>query len=292
MFGNTTIERLDELLWILRYGKPVRKISHQQILSHLDRIEKPVFFLSTGRCGTNWFAKVLDMASGVKSNHEPVPTFSMQSAYLYQLWNNESVPRKEKSEIAKNIFTAGREQHLRYAYKCDKRYVETNNQLTFFAPALAEMFPDAQFVHLYRHPGEVVRSGMRRGWFGENEPATLKIIKPSQESGVPWESYSQIQKIGWVWNETNLFVEEFLQSLEPGRKTVFNFNDKSIETVRELIDFLGMKISDTAVRKMMEKRVNRQKTGKITKFVDWSADKKAELRSVCGDLAEKYGYKI
>src|SRR5690625_7198839 len=108
----------------------------------------------------------------------------MQNKFVYKIWIDERVPLEVKLDVMENIFTAGREQHLRYAYKSEKRYIETNNQLTFFAPGLARMFPDAQFVHLYRHPGEVVRSGMRRGWFDHNEPATLKIIRRSEERRV------------------------------------------------------------------------------------------------------------
>lgn len=289
---DKTIDKLDEMLWILRYGRPKRKISPQMVLSRLDRIEKPVFFLSTGRCGTKWFAEVLDLSKEVKSNHEPIPTFSMQSAYLFQMWNNSAIPTEEKVEITKNIFTAGREQHLRYAYKCEKRYIETNNQLTFFAPGLAEMFPDAQFVHLYRHPGEVVRSGMRRGWFADNESATAKIIRPRPDSGVPWESYSQIQKIAWVWKTTNAFIEEFLKGIDQHRKLSFDFNTKSLISVKGMVDFLGLDIPEHQISKKLNVRVNRQTTGKVLKYEEWEDARKEELREICGEMAGQYGYSV
>src|SRR5690625_308502 len=286
---NNIGRKSEEVYWILQYGTPKRKITHQEILANPELIERPVFFLSTGRCGTKWFATVLDLDRTVKANHEPIPTFSMQNNFVYRMWKDERVPLEVKLDTMENIFTAGREQHLRYSYKSEKRYIETNNQLTFFAPGLARMFPDAQFVHLYRHPGEFVRSGMRRGWFDHNEPATLKIIRPQSDAGVPWDSYSQIQKIAWVWKETNLFIERFFQDLEEDQKFLFDFNEKSFGTVRKMVDFLGVDLSDQQIKKKLDVRLNHQTTGEVDRYEDWEEGRKEELRGICGELAERYG---
>lgn len=287
---NKLGKKSEELFWIMQYGTPKRKISHQKLLANPDLISRPVFFLSTGRCGTNWFSDILDLDRNVKANHEPIPTLSMQNLFVYKLWKNDSVPEKIKLEVMENIFTAGREQHLRYAYKSEKRYIETNNQLTFFAPGLAKMFPDAIFVHLYRHPGEFVRSGIRRGWFDTNESATLKIIKPGSDANIPWKDYSQIQKISWVWKETNEFIDEFMKKLDADRQFRFDFNQKSVEKVGELIEFLGLDISEKNIAAKMDKKVNRQKSNKFPKYEDWNDEQKSELKDICGDLAAKYEY--
>jgi hypothetical protein len=39
--------------------------------------------------------------------------------------------------------------------------------------------PNVKFVHLFRHPGEVVRSGMRRGWYN-GHPSDRYRIEPGQ----------------------------------------------------------------------------------------------------------------
>src|SRR5690625_4632217 len=287
---NNIGRKSEEVYWILQYGTPKRKITHQEILANPELIERPVFFLSTGRCGTKWFAIVYVLVRTVKVNYETITTFSMHNYYVYRMWKDERVPLEVKLDTMENIFTAGREQNLRYSYKSEKRYIETNNQLTFFAPGLARMFPDAQFVHLYRHPGEFVRSGMRRGWFDHNEPATLKIIRPQSDAGVPWDSYSQIQKIAWVWKETNLFIERFLMDLDEDRKFRFDFNEKSLKSVNELVDFLKLDIPEKNIASKMDKKVNRQKVSEFPKYEDWTDKQKMELIEICGDLAERYQY--
>lgn len=289
---NTIEKRSEELFWIFQYGTPKRKISHQKLLAQPDLIARPVFFLSTGRCGTKWFADILDLDRNVKANHEPVPTLSMQNLFVYRLWKNAAVPKEVKLEVMENIFTAGREQHLRYAYKTEKRYIETNNQLTFFAPGLAKMFPDARFVHLYRHPGEFVRSGIRRGWFDTNKSATLKIIKPESNSRISWDHYSQIQKISWVWKETNEFIEEFMNDLDENRKMKFDFNQKSLISIKELVDFLDLDISEKTIEAKMDKKVNRQKVNEFPRYENWTDDQKMELKEICGELADKYQYAL
>lgn len=284
-------DKLEELAWILRYGRPKRKISSERMQSQLSLIEKPIFFLSTGRCGTKWFSNVLDQSPGVKVLHAPVPNFSMQNAYLYNLWQNKGISQKDRMEFSENLFTTGRVQHLRYLYKGGKRYIETNNHITFFAPALVKMFPDALFVHLYRHPGEFVRSGIRRGWFDHNQDATYKIIQPPTKDG-DWATYNQVQKIAWVWNETNFFIEKFKTGIDSERHFTFNFNFKSPETVASLFAFLEIDVPSNVIDSTIEKKVNQQKTGDFPKYEDWSPIQKKELQSICGDLASKYKFTL
>src|SRR5690625_110254 len=118
---NKNGRKSEEMYWILQYGTPKRKITHQEILANPELIERPVFFLSTGRCGTKWFARVLDQDRTVKANHEPIPTFSMQSKFVYKIWIDERVQLEVKLDVMGNIFTAGREQQLRYEYESEKR---------------------------------------------------------------------------------------------------------------------------------------------------------------------------
>ncbi len=286
---NALIEKLEALVWALKYGRPKRKMTVEKILSHLELIEKPVFFLSTGRCGTSWFSVMLEQDPNVKVLHSPNPSFSVQNAYYYSLWKNSDINKKILLDFGKNLYTTGRGEHLRHLYKSNKRYIETNNHITFFAPVLAKIFPDSLFVHVYRHPGEFVRSGIRRGWFHQNQDASSKMIQPGNNL-THWDSYSQIQKIAWVWQETNQFIEDFKEQLNPNRHITFNFNSKDKDSLDTLFSFIEVGISYEQLGSRINQRINSQSTGDFPRYADWTEKNKKELMAICGKLAQDYGY--
>lgn len=282
--------KAEDLLWIYRFGIPKHKISTEDFLSDLSQLKSPVFFLSTGRCGTAWFNDLLKHDPSVRDFHSPYPNFSIQNRFMYKLWQ-EKTNDENKLETARQLFLCGREQHLRYAFKCDKRYFETNNHITFFAPMLRRIMPQSKFVHLYRHPGEFVRSGIRRGWYGKNTQANTKLIVPVNPSD-EWNKYSEIGKIGWLWNETNSFIENFKKNLDPGRIFNFNFNMLNPDSVHPLIQFLEITISGRALKKLLATKKNVQKTGQFPSYREWDDKQKAELMQSCGKLAASYGYTL
>jgi hypothetical protein len=201
---------LEDIYWRLKVGKSNRKLSVFELRSELNKyIKKPIFFLSTGRCGTKWFTDLLRHNKSLMVLHNPIPNLSIQGKLVYEISNKGSLTNSEVSLI-KEIYFAGREQYLRYSYKTEKRYVETNNYITFFAPVLAELFPDAKFVHLFRHPGEFVRSGIRRDYYTPQNIDDIKRIIPNElPKSKDWNHCSQLEKTAWLWNETNLFIEIF-----------------------------------------------------------------------------------
>src|SRR6056297_2758382 len=201
---------LEDIYWRLKAGKTKKRLTVFELRADLNKhIQNPIFFLSTGRCGTKWFSELLTHSKELFVLHSPVPSLAIQNKLAYELFKKNSL-NKNCIDLLKEIFLTGREQYLRYTYKTNKRYIETNNYITFFAPILMELFPDAKFVHLYRHPGEFVRSAIRRNYYTENNPDNLKRIVPLDNPEKDhWENFSQIEKTAWLWNETNLFIEHF-----------------------------------------------------------------------------------
>ena len=149
----------DQLYWHYTFGRSKRKISVDELKKNLQLIDRPVFFLSTGRTGTQWFAHLFSSAHGLKAYHAPDPDLAAQNCFAYKIQKQDPINKEETHEILSHIFLAGREQHLRYSYKCMRRYLETNNHLTFFASAIADLLPQAKFIHVHRHPGDFVSSG-------------------------------------------------------------------------------------------------------------------------------------
>jgi hypothetical protein len=117
---------------------------------------QPVFVLSTGRTGTMQLSAVLNLSPDIFAVHEPRPSLVKvaKDAYI------NGYPEDKWIDIVQSA----RDELIAYAHHKQKIYVETNNRLTFLAKALSKAFPKSKFIHLHRHPYEVIRSGMRRGW--------------------------------------------------------------------------------------------------------------------------------
>lgn len=284
---------LDDIYWRFKLGKSKKRVTVFELRSELNKyIKSPIFFLSTGRCGTKWFSDLLNYNKSLMVLHSPAPNLAVQSKLAYEILNTtENIPISE-NKLLKEIFFAGREQFLRYSYKTNKRYIETNNYITFFAPILIELFPDAKFVHLYRHPGEFVRSGIRRNYFTADNCDDIKRITPVIETqSENWKSLNQLGRVLWLWNETNVFIEKFKKN-HPENCVDFNFNNLTAESVKSLLKFLDIEISQSIISKSLTKKSNIQKQGSFARYENWDDEQKNILKKTCSALAIKYGYKL
>ena len=74
---------LEELLFIKRFGIPEKKAKIVHLRKNNFRnMPAPIFFLSTGRCGTNWFVYLLSKTRGLKVFHEPKPNLGIQGVLM------------------------------------------------------------------------------------------------------------------------------------------------------------------------------------------------------------------
>jgi len=174
---------LEEIYWLLRLGRSKFKATIYDIRQNPgEYISEPVFFLSTGRCGTKWFSELLKNDKKNAVFHNPVPSFAAQSKLVFEIISKSNFNlTAEERKLIYEIFFSGREQYLRYTYKTGKKYIETNNYITFFTPVLHKIFPEARFVHLVRHPAEFVRSGLQRGYYSGKPSDEARRIGPFQQ---------------------------------------------------------------------------------------------------------------
>lgn len=281
---------LDDIYWQIKYGKSVNQLNVFDLrLNPNNYIKSPIFFLSTGRCGTKWFSELFSKNSSCMVLHDPKPNLAIQSKLAYNI-NKKTDLKETEINLLKEIFWAAREQFLRYSYKSNKRYIETNNYISFFAPILISIFPDAKFVHLYRHPGEFVRSGIRRNYYTENNSDDLKRITP--ETHNDWDNYTQIEKISWLWNETNIFIENFKKTNQD-KVFDFNFNNLNLDKVLDLCKFINLAIFPRHITKFLGVKSNIQKQGSFPEYDNWKNSDKESLKAICNEFVLKHtNYKL
>lgn len=282
--------KLEDIYWLIKVGKSTQKLNVYDLRSNLNEyIKNPVFFLSTGRCGTMWFSNLLKTSRSNMVLHSPQPSFATQNRLIYSLLK-DGASDVTQAQLIKEIFFAGREQYLRYAYKTKKRYIETNNYITFFAPILIQLFPDAKFVHLYRHPAEFIRSGMRRNYYTENNTADIKRIVPdTQDSN--WLKMSRIEKTAWLWNQTNQYIEDFKKNHQNNCFS-FNFNNLEVQPIKKLFADIEVKIQDSEIQKQLKVKTNTQQTGNFPTYNNWTEKQKSSIKTYCEKLAISYGYSL
>jgi len=276
--------------WLWEMGLSKKKADVYTMRNNSFRdLHRPVFFLSTGRTGTKWFAELLKEDKKLSVFHSCVPDLAIQNKFIYEFPNTDPAL---KNETTKEIFLSAREEYLIYANKTQKQFVETNNQFVFFAPMIAKLIPHAIFIHLYRHPGEFVRSGVRRKWYDQEDLSKYKLITNNKIDTDEWQNLSEIEKIAWLWNETNEFIEDFKKSIPSERFFEFNFNELDTENTLKLAQFIGADISPQNIQSRLNKSENSQQQGSFKTYNDWSEEDKKQLIDRCGKLAKQYGYKL
>ena len=192
----------------------------------------PVFVLSTGRCGTQLLTDLFGLADSVQVEHEPEPELLYPGKYAYE--------HKNEIKALEALFIGARYERIRNAHIQNKRYIETNNRISFLAEAIANLFPNAKFIHLVRKPEAFIRSGLGRNWYQGANITDEGRIRPADSD---FNSWTEADKIAWLWNETNSCIEEFKSKLDSERVMLIRSEDlfSKPEVSEKVFDFLNLK---------------------------------------------------
>lgn len=286
--GNDCIQRV-------RADFQKRSYSRKRAAAGLPRFpgvqevfERPCFFvLSTGRCGTLLISKILAKSSCLRVEHNPKPELEYASKVVHR--DDLNLHAQEIAVLASRFDLFFLDTLLR-----GKIYVETNNRISLFAPALAKLLPNAKFIHLVRDPADFVRSGMRRGYYQEGVTQHQRLDGSNYSV---WNNFSRIEKIAWEWNEINSKIEEFKSNVDSNR--VLTINSEMLysnpATTHRIYNFLNIQNpyhgpkGNRLLARLLSNPINKQNEGAFPKYCDWSEqDKKAFHR--IATLASKYGY--
>ena len=206
----------------------------------------PVFVLSTGRVGTMLLTRLFELEKGLYIEHEALPEMLYTGKLAYADPSN--------IEFTKGAFMAGRYEAIRDCQLQNLRYVETNNRLTFFAPAMAVLFPNAKFIHLLRHPDSFVSSGIQRNWYTGKTITDEGRIAPAKDLGIE----RQQDKIAWLWNATNAFIDDFKEGAGKDRTLTVRSEDlfSNTEEAERILNWLDFKADKTSIQKVLNRPVN------------------------------------
>lgn len=299
--GNAAVKLV--LCWrkhdVFEYGFPVRRTSEGRIRGEgLHLLEAPVFVLSTGRCGTQFVTKLLETDRRLKTAHAPEPYLAHESRLCHELLSGSGVTpeRDDVWRSLRELFLLGRMRQLTACHRVGRRWVETNNWITFMAPVIADVLPQARFVHLHRHPGDFVRSGMRRGWYTGGNPLDTSRPTPTKDDPAAphWGDFSLVEKIAWLWQRTNGFIESFKSGSGNGRTLTLGLGECDEDGIRRLCEHVDAHPSARRLRRLLRSPVkpNAQREGSFPELATWGTEDRNALKRQCGLLSEKYGYDL
>lgn len=267
-----------------------RKLYKDPSISGFDETHPCVFVLSTGRVGSMTLARLLGLPNNIYVTHEPSPK-------LFRLSKANYESNFGALDFSDNVFWTVREDLIKEALKLGRGYVETSPQATFLAPVIAKAIPSVKFIHLVRHPADVVTSGMRRNWFGGHPADETRITpKSSSKLHLGWNSMSQLQKNAWLWTETNRWIIDFLNTVPENQHITVHAEDlydKKLDVINGIFDFVGAEATtQKRVNKVLSKKHNQQTRGDFPSFKNWTPEMIDELRIISGDQAKALGYEI
>lgn len=245
-----------------------------------------LFVLSTGRAGTKLITRLLDQSPLLWVEHAPTPELALQSYLVYR--------DRPSADALRWSFVHARAEQIARVHTAGLRYVETNNRITLYASAIADILPNARFVHLVRHPAEFVRSGMRRGYYAHMPPALSGHIEPRTDDAAyaKWQNLDRMEKIAWQWNEINASIESFKATTPDSRMLTITSNAlfKDSDVLVRLFDFAGIPCPQlSALAQLQSTVINRQRAGNYPPFEEWNQEQRTTLRR-WAPLAEQYGF--
>lgn len=259
-----------------------------------DRLQQGkgcVFFLSTGRVGSKTMSAVLSLSDKAEAVHEPLPKLFGVSKALYEEAN------LSHSMLGMQALQALRGKIILDSWSRGRTYFETSPQATFMAKLIAYAYPSAKFVHMVRNPADVIRSGMRRGWYaGQAYDATRITPILGTRAAEAWAEWSVFQKNCWLWSETNQWILDFAAELPSDRYFLLKAEDffaQDSVALSALCDFCGVgTLSPAKVKDILAKRLNSQERGEFPHYRDWGDDKKLPFSELVGPVASRVGYRI
>lgn len=259
-------------------------------LREFDVQHPSIFVLSTGRVGTQTLCELCGLSKEYSVFHEPQPKLFELGKLYY-----ETPPDASTDVIFKTAFNIARQTIMRNALKKGCGYIETSPQVTFLARIVNDLLPNSRFIHLVRHPKWVIRSGLRRNWF--NDPLYDKNrIVPTQRSAIniDWNKASEFDKNVWLWAETNNWILNFERAISRDRFIRLRSEDiffGSRETLDALYSFMNREVpAITKINKILNKKLNQQKTGDFPEPGNWSDLMDKQLIEIAGDVMGELSY--
>lgn len=268
---------------------------------------QPIFIISTGRTGTQFFAELFSKGfKRVYAVHEPPPDLLELS--LSFISNKISFKgglgelRRLRMSLCKQVLL-GKNSH----------YVESNTNIAFMIPLLKAFFPNYKMIHVIRDGRDYVRSAFSKVIFPtQNNQPTMLFMSPEdhrdrlQAPDLPsdpynkcWDDLSRFQRICWYWITVNTIIEQAVEGdsrvLRVKYEDIFS-EESGIEGVLKIIDFMGvadqMIFTQQDLKDFFRKKINYTEKYLLPSWDGWTTEQKRFFIEIASEKMKNYGYSI
>ena len=215
---------------------------------------KGVFFLSTGRAGTETIYTILKNIEGISSHHEPHPLLFELGSKLYQNSNiDNDIVLSEIHEKRKELWSKLQ----------GNVYIETSPQVTFVHEYFSHFFNNCKYCWVIRDPIEFINSGLNRDYYLTNSFWDKNRLTPKKGSSFLniWPNLNQVSKILWLWTETNRYIYEKTLALNSSQfysirsQDIFNNTPMLYKMLSFIKDELN--ITEKNIENILRKKINK-----------------------------------
>jgi len=142
---------------------------------------------------------------------------------------------------AKELVIQKRQAIIKEKQEQGLQYIESAHFLTMFVEILAENYPRAKFIWLYRPIEEFVKSGMKRKWYCEDDLPMYKAHRWFPKGAKQFsDDYTREDKLRWLHKEYNDQAFEQFRNISNKvfRLETVQLNDiKTLIKLKKFVDF-------------------------------------------------------
>lgn len=195
---------------------------------------KPIFVVGSGRSGTQSMWRMLDSIENVEMHHEYMIHYLQPAGVKYF---HGKLPRRDLLALLRETYGAA-------IHYCDSEFWgDCSNKASWFIDELAELFPEARFIHLVRDGRKVTSSlyhklgheclddqsvARVKAYLFENNNQDIICPPPEKKYWWPladqhsadWEQYSKLDhygRIAYHWQQINSRIIQSLNKLDSSR---------------------------------------------------------------------------
>lgn len=242
---------------------------------------KLTFVMSTARCATKWLTERLETATSARALHEwslnHRRDVGTKAGYIAEKRTHEDFRWfEEKSERTTGFI----KQAIRHHQNLKSDVVECNVYLAFFAEQLRELCPDAQFVHVHRDAGDVVRSILQRGWYASPDDRRRPRIRNAR-----WRTMTQLERACLYWADVN---ERLLDVVPEERRFAIENLYSDPEAFADFARSLGLVVHPRLLGiGFSDVRDRGPRT--VPPVDEWNSDQRGALGAICNDVLDRLG---
>ncbi|NER94574.1 MAG: hypothetical protein F6J86_12160 [Symploca sp. SIO1B1] len=258
--------------------------------------ERVGFAIGTGRCGTHFIAKVIDLEPNIACVHERNPL--NETFHRYCKWYG--LPIDHEGFLQTKAFEI--EQDL-------KNHSFSFESSAYLSLSIQELYTrfDAKFIFLVRSPEKVVNSYLRKGWYKQPIFRVDLSLPPSYQNGLEfrhflgriipsstkfqlWCRMSRVGKLAWYWNMLNAKVLEQFQTLPATHWRLEKLEELSYWRYQEVAQFLGFQtqVPQEKYEILAQRRPGAQTN--VPTIESWTESEIAEFETEVAPMAKKLGY--